>query len=76
MGAGAIFLLFILLFVVVIGGGALYAIRAGLWVRETSPKAEQPDGAERPEHVAVEDEADARFDAPERETAGRQREPR
>jgi hypothetical protein len=65
MGAGAIFLLFVLIVVVAIVGGAVYAIRAGLWVRETSPKASEPrDG--QPEHHAVEDEGQARFDVPER----------
>ena len=85
MGAGSVFLLFILLVVVVVAGGALYAIRAGLWVRETSPHAKEADGDERPEHVAVEDEGEARFDTPEREATDdeaperqgdRQREPR
>ena len=71
MGAGAIFLLFILIVVVAIVVGALYAIRAGLWVRETSPKAGEPHGDGQPEHVHVEAEGDARFDTPEHERAQR-----
>ena len=71
MGAGAIFLLFILIVAVAIVVGALYAIRAGLWVRETSPKAGGSDGDGQPEHVHVEDEGDARFDTPEHERAQR-----
>jgi hypothetical protein len=66
MGAGAVFLLFVLLVVVLLVGGAVYAIRAGLWVRETSPKATEPRDGERPEHVEVEDEGDARFNVPDR----------
>jgi hypothetical protein len=66
MGAGAIFLLFVLAVVVVLVGGAVYAIRAGLWVRETSPKATDSRDEGRPEHVEVEDEGDARFDVPGR----------
>ena len=66
MGAGAVFLLFVLLVAVVLVGGAIYAIRAGLWVRETSPKATEEGDGERPEHVEVEDEGDARFDVPGR----------
>ena len=75
MGAGAIFLLFILAVVVAVVGGGVYAIRAGLWARETSPKAKEPERG-RPEHVAVEDEGEARFETPEQQRAGRQREPR
>jgi hypothetical protein len=66
MGAGAVFLLFIVIVVVAVVGGALYAIRAGFWVRETSPKAKESRD-ENPEHVRVEDEGNARFDAPEHE---------
>jgi hypothetical protein len=66
MGAGAVFLLFVLIVVVVLVGGAIYAIRAGLWVRETSPKATEPRDRKRPEHVEVEDEGDTRFDVPSR----------
>ena len=66
MGAGAVFLLFVLIVVVALVVGAVYAIRAGLWVRETSPKATEPRD-ERPERLEVEDEGNARFDVPERE---------
>jgi Na+-transporting methylmalonyl-CoA/oxaloacetate decarboxylase gamma subunit len=69
MGAGAIFLLFVLLVFVVIAVGALWAIRAGLWARETDPAAEEPrdEPPARPRHVAVEDEGQARFDVSSRE---------
>ena len=69
MGAGAIFLLFVLLVFVVIAVGALSAIRAGLWAREADPEAEEPpegDGR-RPRHVVAEDEGQARFDVSSRE---------
>jgi hypothetical protein len=66
MGAGAVFLLFVVLVVVAIAVGVLLAIRAGLWARETGPKAEEPrDG--RPAHLAVDDEAEARFDVSDRD---------
>ena len=71
MGAGAIFLLFILIVVVAVAVGALYAIRTGLWVRETSPKADEPRDDGPPEHVHVEDEGNARFDSSEHERAQR-----
>lgn len=57
--------------------GVLYAIRAGLWVRETSPTAGESGDGGRPEHVAVEDEGNARFDVSDRERDPDQaREPR
>jgi Na+-transporting methylmalonyl-CoA/oxaloacetate decarboxylase gamma subunit len=76
MGAGVIFLLFVLLVFVVIAVGALWAIRAGLWARETgpavkAPAAEAPDQGARPRerrrHLAAEDEGQARFDVSDRE---------
>jgi hypothetical protein len=67
MGAGGIFLLFTVIAVVAIVVGALYAIRAGLWVRETSPKTSEPRGDGQPENVRVEDEGNVRFDTPEHE---------
>lgn len=69
MGAGAVFLLFVLLVVVVVAVGVLSAIRAGLWARETGPAPEEPrDGdGERPGHLVVEDERAARFDVGRRE---------
>jgi heme A synthase len=75
MGAGALLLLFVLLVFVVIAVGALSAARAGLWARETGPVAEEPrDGdGERPRHVIVEDENEARSDVSSREPDGSRR---
>jgi hypothetical protein len=73
MGAGAFFLLFVLLVFVVIAVGALSAIRAGLWARETDPAAEAPAAephagpGERPRHLGVDDEGEARSDVSDRE---------
>jgi hypothetical protein len=73
MGAGAILLLFVLLVFVVIAVGALSAIRAGLWARETDPAAEAPAAegrarrGERPRRLGVEDEGEARSDVSPRE---------
>ena len=48
MGAGAVFLLFVLLVFVVVAVGVLSAIRAGLWSREPGPAPEEErDGASR-----------------------------
>jgi hypothetical protein len=47
MAVGAFFILIIVVVVLLIIGGVLWAVRAGLWVRETSPRGEGAEGAPR-----------------------------
>ncbi|MEA2183292.1 MAG: hypothetical protein QOF69_2477 [Solirubrobacteraceae bacterium] len=65
-------LLFVVLIVAVLGGGALYAIRAGLWFNKVDPDAPevQADKALRPAHTVVDNETADRLMTPE-ETAPR-----
>ncbi len=61
MGAATAFLLVIILLIAIGLGVALYAIRAGLWVRETSPKGDTAESTgderfeRRPEHAEVDE---------------------
>jgi len=75
MGAGAVFLLFVVLVFVVVAVGVLSAIRAGLWARETGPAPDEPrdDDGERRRPLAAEDDGEARFDvgSSERDAARR-----
>jgi hypothetical protein len=64
MGA-EVFVLFLLIVIAVVAGAVVYAVRGGLWARETDPDAKEPSD-ERPEHLEVHDEAKERFIAPER----------
>ena len=54
-----IWLAFVILVVAVIAIGALWAVRAGLWARETSPSGDTVEGEERfekrPEHTKVDE---------------------
>jgi hypothetical protein len=69
MAPPLIALLFLIVVVAVVGLGALWAIRAGLWVRETRAAGDDVDTAgagpsepeRRPEHQEVEDPAKQRY---------------
>jgi hypothetical protein len=47
MAVGALFILLIVAIVVLVIGAALWAVRAGLWARETSPREDRAEGAPR-----------------------------
>jgi hypothetical protein len=75
MAPPLIFLFFVIIVLAIVAGGALLAIRTGLWVKQTDPdtpmegdeplvgrEAERADRFDkRPEHVAVEDPSRQRF---------------
>lgn len=59
MAVGGFFLLLVVVVIVAVIGAALWAIRAGLWAKETSPKGDSvegaPDAGRRPEHTTVDE---------------------
>jgi hypothetical protein len=62
MGAATAFLLLIIVIVAIGAGVAFYALRAGLWNKETSPKGDTAESGagegrfeRRPEHTEVEE---------------------
>ena len=59
MGAGTFFLLLIIVVLAAAAIGVVWAIRTGLWARETSPKGDTVEGDERfdkrPEHTKVDE---------------------
>jgi hypothetical protein len=67
MGAGAVFILLVVIVILVGHGFAFWALRAGLWAKETSPRGDDVEpGAEatgggRPEHTRVDDPGDQTF---------------
>lgn len=59
MGAGAVFVLLVVIVVLALIGGAFYAVRAGLWAKETKPSGDTAEGGRerggRPEHTQVDE---------------------
>jgi hypothetical protein len=67
MGAGTVFLLLLVVVLVAGIGFAFYALRAGLWAKETSTTSDDPEAdargetGERPEHRRVDEPGNQRF---------------
>jgi hypothetical protein len=68
MGAAAAILLLIIIVVAIGIGVAFYALRAGLWAKETSPKGDTGESGagedrfeRRPEHTEVEEPGNQTF---------------
>ncbi|HEX3512207.1 MAG TPA: hypothetical protein VHT27_14040 [Solirubrobacteraceae bacterium] len=65
MEIGGFFILLLVLIVLAVLGGGVYAIAAGLRNRQLHPERDKVEGRrdapERPEHVAVENEQHSRY---------------
>jgi hypothetical protein len=62
-----VLLAFVVLIVAVLGGGGLYAIRAGLWFKKAdpdTPSAQAGKASQRPVHTVVENETGDRLTKP------------